>query len=840
MVAPHYKSTSTPKQVGLATLRKALATLIAVLAHLAGFALLYPLLGIRVAALAILPIFTISWLWGMRCGVLAVFLSVPIHLLLMGEDGRQQGLIQGLQHPGNFILLLEAIVVGRWQRLTLRIRQELLERKHAESLLQKQVEELAVLQASMMELNSRHDLGLLLQTILEHAIRLLKGTGGELFLCDAEREELRFVTGVGIPDQMQERRLRYGEGAAGRVAQTRRPLLIHNYSQWPGRVSFYEPLQPRQALVGAPLIWEGKVMGVIHVLHEEPGHFIQSDLDLLALFANHAAVALETARLLDAEREHRRQVEQYATDLAERERFLSGLNAMTQAVLRTDDFSRLIQLLADSLGELFEADACFIALWDEAEQRTLPTAAFGDQRDTYRAIKIEPGATTLTQSVLQERRPLAVEDPESSPYVSASVLAHFPCRALLALPLAVGEQKIGSAVVAYEAPRRFTEADLLQGEQVAGQISLALTNARNLEAERQRRVAAAILVEIAHLAGSSLEMKEMLRQVTRRTAAVCEAQRCNILLLGEARKYFHLIMSQLADGQESVELWESFLSKGRLEVEAVPLFQEVVQTREPLIISAATPLLGALAAWVEFFAIRTCLAVPLINKDQVIGLMILDRTDDAQPFTPNQTALAMTIAGQVAAHIENARLYGEMQQLAVTDPLTGLYNRRGFVRWAEHELEHTRRFGRAISLVMFDIDRFKLVNDSYGHPVGDEVMKELAMRLLPTLRSIDLLCRYGGKSLPSFCPKLIPRRLRSSPSGFVSWSPINPSTAPTCPCPSPSAWGLPRWWGTRQDWTPCSSAPTRRCTARNREGATRCASGNRDEGSSTLLVQPIP
>jgi two-component sensor histidine kinase len=98
--------------------------------------------------------------------------------------------------------------------------------------------------------------------------------------------------------------LKYGEGAAGTIAQTGEPLIIDDYRTWSRRSPAYEEEQPFTAILSAPMIWQGQVTGVIHVLDNvESRCFIQADLELLTLFANHAAIAVENARLYERARQ---------------------------------------------------------------------------------------------------------------------------------------------------------------------------------------------------------------------------------------------------------------------------------------------------------------------------------------------------------------------------------------------------------------------------------------------------------------------------------------------------------------------------------------------------------
>jgi two-component system cell cycle response regulator len=95
-----------------------------------------------------------------------------------------------------------------------------------------------------------------------------------------------------------------------------------------------------------------------------------------------------------------------------------------------------------------------------------------------------------------------------------------------------------------------------------------------------------------------------------------------------------------------------------------------------------------------------------------------------------------------------------MEALALVDPLTGTYNRRGFEGRLADELERMRRFGRPLALLFFDIDHFKQINDTYGHPAGDVVLRWLGARLLGLLRATDTVARIGGEEFCVIMPEV--------------------------------------------------------------------------------------
>jgi diguanylate cyclase (GGDEF)-like protein len=149
--------------------------------------------------------------------------------------------------------------------------------------------------------------------------------------------------------------------------------------------------------------------------------------------------------------------------------------------------------------------------------------------------------------------------------------------------------------------------------------------------------------------------------------------------------------------------------------------------------------------------IHSWLGVPLIFQDRVIGLLAIDSTTPNQ-FTQENITLAMAFADQVSAAFENSRIYKEAQTQAITDSLTGAYNRRGLFQIGEFEYSHVRRIDRPFCALMIDIDHFKRINDQYGHATGDQTLRGLIERCRAASRAVDIIGRYGGEEFVILLP----------------------------------------------------------------------------------------
>ncbi len=155
----------------------------------------------------------------------------------------------------------------------------------------------------------------------------------------------------------------------------------------------------------------------------------------------------------------------------------------------------------------------------------------------------------------------------------------------------------------------------------------------------------------------------------------------------------------------------------------------------------------------EFWNEKSCLLVPLVFKDEIIGCLELVEKRRVRRFTAEERALATTLAALAAVAIENARLYGDVEQLAITDGLTGLYNHRYFYDRLAQEVARAHRYGVPLSLLMIDIDDFKAYNDRNGHRAGDALLRELGGLLASQTRQrIDLVARYGGEEFVVILP----------------------------------------------------------------------------------------
>ncbi len=159
--------------------------------------------------------------------------------------------------------------------------------------------------------------------------------------------------------------------------------------------------------------------------------------------------------------------------------------------------------------------------------------------------------------------------------------------------------------------------------------------------------------------------------------------------------------------------------------------------------------------------------VPLIYQGSLVGLLLARSDDVSRIWAENELLLLHTVADQLAVAVNQAHLFAQMQQQALTDGLTGCYNRRSFELQLERDLHLATRMRQPLSLIMLDLDHFKYINDQAGHEAGDAALCMLADSLRAELRAVDTPARFGGDEFVIILPQanaegamLVAERLR--------------------------------------------------------------------------------
>ena len=312
----------------------------------------------------------------------------------------------------------------------------------------------------------------LLQTIVRRAAQLLDAPMGELLLLQPGGQTLHEVARYNSPPEDDYMFVQLGEGVSGRVVQSGEPLIIEDYQTWPGRIRSLDGLDYR-AVLGVPIMWQGKPIGVLNLLHNKPGQFTAEDAHTLQLFAAQAAVALENARLFDA--------------IRQRVDELGVLHAVVVAATEAASIEQLIDRVMDVIGQILFPDITGVLLKDESVNmlrgRLYRAGVYVPlENDTVQLGAGVVGTVALTG---QPWRIPDVRTEAGYNVLDPDILSE------LCVPMKIGDRIIGVIDVESKRLQAFSAVDEQLLSTIAGQLATAIERLRADDARRQNEEALA-------------------------------------------------------------------------------------------------------------------------------------------------------------------------------------------------------------------------------------------------------------------------------------------------------------------------------------------------------------
>lgn len=416
------------------------------------------------------------------------------------------------------------------------------------------------------------------------------------------------------------------------------------------------------------------------------------------------------------------------TSLAERYRVLLDIGRSLTGTLSLEELYRAIYR---ETASVLESDGFFIALYD-ADTDLATVVFYADQgqerlaETTYRGSEspvIRDGEAVLVEDRLASRSLLVLGDDTVG-----------VTRSAISAPLRRG-RVLGAISAQSYRPGAFSQVELELLQAIADLAAIAVENAHYVaELERKTREAQQI-EQIGRALASSLDPQEVLGNVTDAVLDLMEAEGAAVLLLEAGPR----MRSAAATGVGVPDAGTSW------DPGPTPLAQ-LASTGAPVILQdrSLRPLLPQGRDGPEE---GVAVAVPLWGSNRVAGALLATRSS-ARSGPGLDVRVLERLASQASVALENARLHASVQSLSLTDPLTGLPNRRHLHMHLEREVAAARR-GRPLALVLFDMDNFKGYNDTLGHLAGDEALRVFADILTAENRAMNLVARYGGDEFVS-------------------------------------------------------------------------------------------
>ncbi|MEV6595827.1 diguanylate cyclase [Actinoplanes sp. NPDC051346] len=455
----------------------------------------------------------------------------------------------------------------------------------------------------------------------------------------------------------------------------------------------------------------------------------------------------------------------------------AALEQLSNAASRVIDPERLTRVALDETVRLLGAERALLFLVDADSGVLAPYV--GRDAGGQDLAELAGYSTTVVDRVRHSREPLVVTGTEEGAALGADSVVQFGLRSILVAPLELDDRLLGVVYLDSRVAKGvFTVDDVDVLTAVTHHIAVGLETARAAQLEvavaaanRQRDLAETLRRAMARLSGT-LDPELVLRRLLL-TARQTPGGERGWLLLGTT---------------ESDEITVLGDKSGSFTVRPAdhPELLALLATRQADMISG-TP---AWASALGDYAGSSWLTVTLDDREGALGVLVL-ASERANAYAAADLGVAAALVGQGMVAYDNARLFSRINELATTDSLTGVANRRRFFELAEKSLNAAREAGTPVTALMIDIDHFKRVNDTYGHQTGDDVIREVVTRLLSCLPPEGIVARYGGEEFAVLLPGVredgpaLAEKLRAAIDGM-------PLDTRTGPIPATISVGLAR------------------------------------------------
>lgn len=473
------------------------------------------------------------------------------------------------------------------------------------------------------------------QEVAERAMTLMCSTTGAIraamFTLEADGQHLRPVKSLGYSESqleiMADLKLMMGQGVVGYAAQMRKPVLaseVQSDPYWLRVPGLDDEIRSAAAL---PLLAGDELVGVLALNSDRERFITEEQVPLLTAAAVSVALALQNARLFETE--------------ASRVYYLTLLNEITQVAVTVEHLPALLAAMADRLGELAGADASAIVQWDETRQRALVQEG--------EAPAMLAGAAELTELVLRSGQPLAIEDVFQSHHFNPAAFAPDAPQSMLGLPLIAGDQKLGAALLAFQAPRSFNRDEIRRNEQATRQIALAIARARLFEETRHNAEELARASELLRSLNMRSGLLHEFEPIAEGLRALAKCQHVGMALLTSARAAFTLVGVSRAT-QAPLAQMQRVLASPSVVTEAA--------AGQPIFVPDLT---APDSEFIETFigtSVRSLVVLPLRAGEQVIGALAL-LWQETSGYSHTHLTLLGQVAEALALAVEKDRLLDE-------------------------------------------------------------------------------------------------------------------------------------------------------------------------------------
>lgn len=739
--------------------------------YVAVFAYFEERAGIEIASLAIIPVISASWYFGIQGGLLTaglVILSNTIILMIYNKPVEDL-----VQHPGNLIgsfsLLVTAILFGRLSTVTRERRDVLIKLEQFERERESHtifLEELNHITVMALEADS---LKATLETLTEQLAGLFKANDVFLSLWDKTLEVPIPTAAYGAMSEVFPFiQVEPGEiTPTGSAMKAGHPIAIEDIDASSHISREIAGLFPSRSMLAIPLMTRKHKLGAVLLGYNTKRTFDQKDIFHAEVVAEQVTLVLSKSQLLEEERKQVRQ--------------LTALHDVAVTSIDADNEDDLIERVTGIIGQNLFPNNFGIVLLDETLETLYPHPSYRFYSTEKRELKGMPVGQGITGQVAltgQPQRVGNVRDVEHYFDMDDRTLSE------LCVPIKFKERILG--VINAESTKRdgFTVDDERLLVTLAGQLATAIEQLRREQAERRWMDQLAhsndLIYSITHIS-TQIEKLLSANEVVRTLGNELEKMgfTCIMATYDDERKSFTVNYTSLPPHYLAiVEAGLGYpLINYTFHRNNIPSLVETVDMLRPAVLERPEEEIQSLFTRINPAGVVTLLRrigvtqeiqplrLPLIFEENLLGILWIW----GKGLTQSDLPILSIFAKQIGTSLERARLFQEVQSLALTDPLTGLQNRRSVFELGRIEFSRAQRMDRPFCCMMIDLDYFKKINDKYGHQTGDQVLQEFAQRCLRSLREVDLVGRYGGEEFIVLMPETsrdmavqVAERLRTS------------------------------------------------------------------------------
>jgi len=612
---------------------------------------------------------------------------------LIGRLGQARGIMDYSKKKAQLIEEIEAL---REKIAVLEDAQA--ERERAEEALRERTAQLEALRQVGLEITTELDLDTLLHSIVSRAMGLVGGTAGGLYMYRPDLDVLVWVVAAGPHLTPAGTILHWGEELSGKVWETGEPIIVDDYQQWEGQETIYVGY-PFRAIVAVPVHWGGKFLGVLNVFADTPHTFSPADAELLGLFAIQAAIAIGNASFFEGEQEERELTE--------------ALGEAAAVISSTLDPDQVLDRILEQVSRVVSNDATNIMLIEGDQARIVRWRGYERfvTEELISTVVFRIPEVPSFQQMLDSGEPMVIPDTSAYPGWVRMPVTEWLC-SYAAAPIIVRGEVIGLLNVDSATPGFFTQADVEALRAFAYHAATAIENARLYEAAQQ---------EIAE----RKQMEDKLLGAARQWRTTFDGIRDAVCLSNLEGNILRCNMAM-----------KNLLGKPFNEIIGRPCWELVHGTSEPIE--------GCPRGRMRETRRRETLVLAMGDRWWDISVdPVLDEDGD------------LVGAAHVIADItERKRAEETIKQMAYHDDLTGLPNRRLFNDRLNVALAHAHRNQQKLAVMLLDLDHFKDVNDTLGHSVGDQLLRDAGKRLTSHLRKGDTAARMGGDEFMLLLPEI--------------------------------------------------------------------------------------